>query len=98
MLFKVWLVGNFDLRGSGFRRNAIIGLVTAVILSRYVVFLLGQLIGFGDGPYPNTLLELDVVSEIAVLGTTTALYLGALFVLFALVYLFRARQSAVDAR
>ena len=98
MLLKVWLVGNFELRGSRFRRNAVIGIVTAAILSRYVGFLLGQLIGFDAGPYPNIPTELDVMSEIVVLGTTTALYLGALFVLFALVYLVRVRVSAADAR
>ena len=98
MLLKVWLLGNFDMRGPGFRRNAVIGLVTATILSGYVRVLIGELFGFGDGLYWNMLPVLGAVYEVAAFVATTALDLLTLFVLFALVYVVRVRQSAVDAR
>ena len=98
MLLKVWLLGNFDLRGPEFRRNAVIGLVAAAILSGYVGVLIGELIGYSEGPYLNILPLLDVVIGIAAFVATTAFQLAVLFVLFALVYLVRVRVSAADAR
>ena len=97
MLLKVWLLGNFDLRGPGFRRNAIIGLVTATILSGYVRVLIGELFGLWDGTYSNVIPLLGAVYEVAAFVATTVLDLLALSVLFGLVYLVRVRQSSVDA-
>ena len=97
MLLKVWLLGNFDVRGPGFRRNAVICLVTATIVSGYVRVLIGELLGYGEGPYSNFLPLLDVVFGVAAFVATTAFDLLTLFVLFALVYVVRMRQSSVDA-
>ena len=98
MLLKVWLLGNFNLSGPGFRRNAVIGLVMATILSGYVRVLIGELIGYWDGTYSNMIPILGVVYGLAAFVATTALDLLTLFVLFALVYLVRVRKTAVDAR
>ena len=97
MLLTVWLLGNFDLRGPEFRRNAVIGLVAATILSAYVGVLFGELIGYGEGPYSNMLPLLDVVFGLAAFAATTAFDLLTVLVLFALAYLVRMRQVSADA-
>ena len=97
MLLQVWLLGNFDLRSAGFRRNAVIGLVTATILSGFIRVLIGELIGYGEGPYSNTLPLLGVVFGLAAFAATTAFGILILLVLFALVYLVRVRQSPASA-
>lgn len=95
-LFKVWLLGNFDLRGSGFRRNAVVGFVTAVVLSGLATVVIDAAVGSGEGTYSDTLPLLGVVSGLAAFIATTGLYLLTLFILFAIVYLVRARQSPAD--
>ena len=97
MLLKVWLLGNFDVSGPGFLRNAVIGLVTATILSGYVRVLIGELIGYWEGPSSDILPSLEVVFHLAAFAASAALELLALFATFALVYLIRVRQSPVDA-
>ena len=97
MLLKVWLLGNFDLRSAGFRRNAVIGLVTATILSGFIRVLIGELIGYGEGPYSTTLPLLGVFFGLAAFAATTAFAILTLLVLFALVYLVRVRQSPATA-
>ena len=98
MLLKVWLLGNCDLRGPKFRRNAIIGLVAATVLSQFVRVLVVELIGAGGETNPDVLPLLGEVFGIAAFVATTALGLGMLLVLFALVYLVRVRVASVDAR
>lgn len=46
LLLKVWLLGNFDSRGPGFRRNAIIGVIAATIAAGIFAFLLVSLLGY----------------------------------------------------
>ena len=99
MLLKVWLVGNFELRGPAFRRNTLIGLVAAILLSGYVRVLISQLIGPGEGRYLSVPSLLSLFEPtyvlIAVLARTG---LQRTLIAFALVYLVRVRQSAADAR
>ena len=99
MLMKVWLVGNFELRGPAFRRNALIGLVAAILLSGYVHVMVSHLIGPGDGRYvyiPSLPSLFEPVIALTAFLTTTAL--DQTLIAFALVYLVRVRQSAADAR
>ena len=99
MLSKVWLVGNFDLRGPAFRRNTLIGLVAAILLSGYVRVLISQLIGPGEGRYvyiPSLPSLFEPVIALTAFLTTTAL--DQTLIAFALVYLVRVRVSAADAR
>ena len=99
MLLKVWLVGNFELRGPAFRRNALIGLVAATLLSGYVRVLISQLIGPGEGRYlyvPSLASFFESAYELTVVLARTGL--DQTLIAFALVYLVRVRVSADDAR
>ena len=99
MLSKVWLVGNFDLRGPAFRRNTLIGLVAAILLSGYVRVLISQLIGPGEGRYlsvPSLASFFESAYELTSVLFRTGL--DQTLIAFALVYLVRVRVSAADAR
>ena len=97
MLIKVWLLGNFDLRGERFRKEAIIILVVTVILSDYARVLLGTLLGY---------LEVPREAILPFLGSTVGLFLViglvfnlvALLATFGVVYLIRVRRpKTLDA-
>ena len=99
MLSKVWLVGNFELRGPAFRRNTLIGLVAATLLSGYVRVLISQLIGPGEGRYlsvPSLASYFESAYELTSVMFRTGL--DQTLIAFALVYLVRVRVSAADAR
>ena len=99
MLLKVWLVGNFDLRGPAFRRNTLIGLVAAIFLSGYVRVLISQLIGPGEGRYlsvPSLASYFESAYDLTIVLARTGL--DQALIAFALVYLVRVRVSAADAR
>ena len=96
-LAKVWLLGNFDRRGTRFHRDAVIGLLATVILSGYARVLIADLIGYAEGPYLAILPWLDVVFGLAAFAVTTVYELAMLLVFFALVYLVRVRPPTADA-
>ena len=99
ILLKVWLVGNFELRGPAFRRNALIGLVAATLLSGYVRVLINHLIGLGEGTFLNVPSLLSLLEPTYVLTIFLARTgLQRTLIAFALVYLVRVRVSAADAR
>ena len=85
LLIKVWLLGNVDLRGPRFRRNAVIGLIAMVILSGFTKLLIAELIGYGPA----------LASESVEFAGTTAIDVVMLLVVFCVVYLVRVRQPAV---
>ena len=97
VLAKVWLLGNFDRRGTRFHRDAVIGLLATVILSGYAKALIAHLIGFAEGPYLAVLPWLDVVFGLAAFAVTTGFELAMLLALWGLVYLVRVRQPTADA-
>ena len=99
MLLKVWLVGNYELRGPAFRRNTLIGLVAAILLSGYVRVLISQLIGPAEGRYlsvPSLASYFESAYELTSVMFRTGL--DQTLIAFALVYLVRVRVSAADAR
>ena len=87
LLIKVWLLGNVDLRGPRFRRNAVIGLIATVILSGFARLLIAELIGYGPG----------LASASVGFAGTTAIDVVMLLVVLpsCVVYLVRVRQPAV---
>ena len=90
-LIKVWLLGNFDLRGERFRKEAIIILVAAVILSEYGREMLGTLLGYLEVPREEIIPLLgSTVGVTMVIGLVFNLV--TLLMLFGVVYLVRVRQ------
>ena len=86
LLIKVWLLGNVDLRGPRFRRNAVIGLIATVILSGFARLLIAELIGYGPG----------LASESVEFAGTTAIDVVMLLVVFCVVYLVRERHPTAS--
>ena len=94
MLTKVWLLGNFDRHGPTFRRDAVIGLMVTIILSGYARVVIGDLIGYVEGPYLAILPLLGLLFDVAAFIATTMFELATLLVLFVLIYVTRVRQPA----
>ena len=97
-LIKVWLLGNFDRRGERFRKEAIIILVAAVILSQYARVTLGHLLGYLEGPYLATVPLLGVIAGLVLFIVGFVANLVTLLMLFGVVYLVRVRKpKTLDA-
>ena len=96
MLIKVWLLGNFDLRGERFRKEAIIILVATVVLGDYARVALGILLGYLEVPRAAILPLLEPTVGLFNVGLFIVIglvfNLVTLLVLFGSVYLVRVRQ------
>lgn len=97
MILKAWLLGDFDKRGPGFQRNAILSLMAAAIAFGYVRVLLFALFGYGTGEFSVTLPLLDSVAWAFGFLKASIWGLALLFVVLALVYLVRVRQPRTEA-
>ncbi len=96
VLIKVWLLGNFDRRGDRFRKEAIIIILAAVILSDYARLALGTLLGYLELPSEIIIPFLGYTGLFMVVGFVFNLV--TLLVLFGVVYLIRVRQpKTLDA-
>ena len=96
VLIKVWLLGNFDRRGDRFRKEAIIIILAAVVLSDYARLALGTLLGYLEVPSEAILPFLGYTGLFMVIGFVFNLV--TLLVLFGVVYLIRVRQpKTLDA-
>ena len=102
MLIKVWLLGNFDLRGERFRKEAIIILVATVVLGDYARVALGILLGYLEVPRAAILPLLEPTVGLFNVGLFIVIglvfNLVTLLVLFGSVYLVRVRRpKTLDA-
>lgn len=103
MLIKVWLLGNFDLSGERFRKEAIIILVATVVLGDYARVALGILLGYLEVPRA-AILPLLLEPTVGLFNVGLFIVIGLVFnlvtllVLFGSVYLVRVRQpKTLDA-
>lgn len=103
MLVRVCLLGNFDTRGSAFRKNAVIGLVAATVAAGAVGALIGQLLG-----YEESLLRVSFFNMVSFVnfedvdvavdfGVATAALLAEILVVLGIVWLVRVREPRVEA-
>ncbi len=90
VMIKVWLLGNFDRRGDRFRKEAIIIILAAVVLSDYARLALGTLLGYLEVPSEVILPFLGYTGLFMVIGFVFNLV--TLLVLFGVVYLIRVRR------
>ena len=103
MLVRVCLLGNFDARGSAFRKNAVIGLVAATVAAGAVGALIGQLLGYEESSLWVSFF--NVVSfvnfedvDVAVdFGVATAALLAEILAVLGIVWLIRVREPRVEA-
>ena len=80
-VIKVWLLGNFDRRGERFRKQAIIIVVVAGVLTPFVWVAVDSLHGYMDG----LAVAIDIVVNLV-----------SLLVVFGSVYLVRVRQPKTE--
>ena len=97
MLLKVWLLGNFDDRGPGFRRNAIAGVIAATVAAGFIALLLVSLLGYAEGQLSVASLLLNSWSGSFFFSTSVITMLLEFGVMLALVYLVRVRQPRAEA-
>lgn len=97
LFLKVWLLGNFDGRGSEFRRNAIFALVAITIAVGYLRAAIDAFTGNGDGEFSALSPFLDAVSVVYGATGSNVIGLATLLVALALVYLVRVRRPRDEA-
>ena len=97
MLVRVWLLGNFEARGPGFRRNAVIGLVAATVTAWSVGALVGGILGYGDPSFPVSFFGLAAVDRAVNFGVAVAGSLAALLAVLGIVWLVRVREPRAEA-
>ena len=96
-LVKVWLLGNIDARGPGFRRKAIIALVATTVVAGSVGALAGRLLGSGEWPLPVGYPLAGEIYRAAGYGLTLAIAPAALLAVLGIVWLIRVREPRAEA-
>ena len=95
-LVKVWLLGNFDVRGQGFRRQAITGLVGVTLGAAAVGTFVGGLLGYGPWAPAAFPPWMQMATETVAFGTAFAGSLVTLLVVLGLVWLVRVRETPAE--
>ena len=96
-LVKAWLLGNFDARGSGFRRKAVIALVATTVVAGSMGALAGRLLGSGEFPLPVAYPLASEIYRAAGYGVTLAVAPAALLAVLGIVWLIRVREPRAEA-